>query len=134
MRARHALSILIIGVVGLFPLGARAAGGQQVKGAVFVPAGDVCAYPEALLESALRAGWIVGYGFNVNPATQGKPFSLEANHDFADLDITFFGAPGGWFSKRSLSKGEAGIVPSGATRALVCLVLGAPARFTYQAG
>jgi hypothetical protein len=134
MDARSLVAILLSGLITLSPAAAGASDGQIVKGTVYTPTGDTCAYPAAVLETGVRAGWIVAYNFEVEPATWGGSFTLQADHLPADLDITFFGATVTTFSRRSLTQGEAGIVPDGATKAIVCLAVGAPTRFTYQAG
>ena len=93
---------------------------------------------------------IVGYHFDVDPATIGKPFVLEptGGQGGVDLDITFytdFGtteqaadrthAPVNYSFEERGAGGESGIIPKGDwTKAIVCMHTGADATFTYTAG
>jgi hypothetical protein len=94
---------------------------------------------------------IVGYHFDVDPATIGKPFVLEVTGGQAnvDFDITFyteFGtpeqatdtayAPTNWSFEERGPGGEAGVIPKGVkwAKAIVCMHTGAGASFTYTAG
>ncbi|MDQ3981429.1 MAG: hypothetical protein M3271_01965 [Actinomycetota bacterium] len=94
---------------------------------------------------------IVGYHFDVEPATIGKPFVLEVTGGQAgvDLDITFyteFGtpedatntgyAPTNWSFEERGPGGESGVIPKGVEwkKAIVCMHTGAGASFTYTAG
>ncbi len=93
---------------------------------------------------------VVGYHFDVEPATIGKPFVLEVTggQGGVDLDITFyteFGtpeqatdpsyAPPNYSFEERAAGGESGIIPKGDwTKAIVCMHTGAGASFTYTAG
>jgi hypothetical protein len=94
---------------------------------------------------------VVGYSFDVDPATIGKPFVLEATggQGGVDLDITFyteFGtaeqatdtafAPTNYSFETRGAGGESGVIPKGVewTKAIVCMHTGAGATFTYTAG
>lgn len=96
---------------------------------------------------------IVGFEFDVDPATIGKPFVLEptGGQGDVDLDITFyteFGtteqaldrahAPANYSFEERGAGGESGIIPKTAglkwTKAIVCMHTGAGATFTYTAG
>ena len=92
---------------------------------------------------------IIGYHFDVDPATVGKKFKLEVTGGQADvdLDITFyteFGtieqatdtayAPPNYSYEERAAGGEAGKVPPGMKKAIVCMQNGAGASFTYTAG
>ncbi len=96
-----------------------------------------------------RVNGVVGYHFDVEPATIGKPFVLEVTggQGGVDLDITFyteFGtveqatdtayAPSNYGYETRAAGGEAGTVPEGMTKAIVCMHTGAGATFTYTAG
>lgn len=93
---------------------------------------------------------IVGYHFDVEPTTIGKPFILEVTggQGGVDLDITYYTEFGttdqatdtGYapynigFDTRAAG-GESGIIPEGDwTKALVCMHTGVGATFDYQAG
>ncbi len=92
---------------------------------------------------------VVGYSFDLDPATNKKPFVLEVTGGQAgvDLDITFyteFGsveqatdtayAPANYSYETRAAGGEAGTVPDGMKKAIVCMHTGAGATFTYTAG
>ncbi|MDQ3957263.1 MAG: hypothetical protein M3273_02955 [Actinomycetota bacterium] len=92
---------------------------------------------------------VVGYHFDLEPSTVGKPFSLEVTggSDDVDLDITFyteFGtlqqatdtsfAPANYSYEEREPGGEFGKVPAGMKRAIVCMHTGVNATFTYTAG
>jgi hypothetical protein len=93
---------------------------------------------------------VVGYHFDVDKATAGKPFVLEVTggQQNPDLDITFyteFGtveqATDSAYAPTNVSfedrgpGGEAGIVPKGGfEKAIVCMFDGYGASFKYTAG
>jgi hypothetical protein len=94
---------------------------------------------------------IVGFEFDVDPATIGKPFVLEVTggQGDVDLDITYyteFGtteqaldrthAPTNHSFEAREAGGESGVIPKGVewTKAIVCMHTGAEATFTYTAG
>lgn len=93
---------------------------------------------------------VVGYHFDVDQATAGKPFVLEVTggQQNPDLDITFyteFGtveqatdtayAPTNVGFEDRAPGGEAGIVPKGGfEKAIVCMFDGYGASFKYTAG
>ncbi|HEX2294826.1 MAG TPA: hypothetical protein VHN37_05905 [Actinomycetota bacterium] len=94
---------------------------------------------------------VVGFEFDVDPATIGKPFVLEVTggQGDVDLDITFyteFGtpeqatdtsyAPTNWSFEERGAGGEAGVIPKGVkwTKAIICMHTGAGASFKYTAG
>ncbi len=92
---------------------------------------------------------VVGYSFDLDPATEKKPFTLEVTGggDDVDLDITFyteFGtpeqatdpgyAPTNYTYESREPGGEAGTVPAGMKKAIVCMHTGMNATFTYTAG
>jgi hypothetical protein len=93
---------------------------------------------------------IVGFEFDVDPATIGKPFVLEVTggQGAVDMDITFYtefgtveqatdttyAPPNYGFEERGPG-GESGVIPKGDwTKAIVCMHTGADASFTYTAG
>ena len=101
---------------------------------------------------------VIGYHFDLDPATLGKPFVLEATggQGTVDLDIVFYyefgtiedvvgdplnaGAPVSTSFNTREPGGESGIVPKGEyTKAIVCMYggdmgAGAGATFEYTAG
>lgn len=92
---------------------------------------------------------VVGFHFDVDPATAKKPFKLEVTggQGAVDLDISFyteFGtveqatdtayAPANVAFEEREPGGEAGIVPEGMTKAIVCMYDGQASTFTYTAG
>ena len=92
---------------------------------------------------------VVGYHFDIDPATEKKPFVLEVTGgtEDVDLDITFyteFGtveqatdtayAPANFSYEERGPGGESGTVTEGMTKAIVCMHTGLNATFTYTAG
>ena len=90
---------------------------------------------------------VVGFSFDVDKRTVGKAFALSVGGE-QDLDITFYNefgtrdqladpgyAPGlaENFQERGAG-GEAGIIPVGTTKAIVCMFEGTQSTFTYKAG
>lgn len=138
MNGRRMIGILLASAITLLPAAATAGSAQTVRGTVLTPTGaapacQVLAYPAAILQTSVRAGWVIAYGFDVSPVTWGHGFTVKAARGLSDLDITFYGSATKTFAKRGF-KPESGIVPAGATDAYVCLAVGAPASFTYWAG
>ncbi len=86
---------------------------------------------------------VVGYDFDVDPATEGGKFKLVPSDDSADLDISFYqsmgdlqdpaGAPANMGFETREPGGESGIVPAGFPIAMVCMVSGQNVDFTYTA-
>ncbi len=92
---------------------------------------------------------LIGFHFDIDPATNKKPFTLEVTggQGDVDLDITFYtefgtveqatdtayAPPNQSFGTREPG-GEAGIVPPTMKKAIVCMWAGANATFTYTAG
>ena len=92
---------------------------------------------------------VVGYHFDLDPATINKPFKLEVTggQGAVDLDITFYSEFGTVeqatdtsyapynvsFGEREPG-GEKGIVPKETAKAIVCMFDGAGASFKYTAG
>ncbi|MDQ3916145.1 MAG: hypothetical protein M3323_12610 [Actinomycetota bacterium] len=111
----------------------------------------------AILSQGLVNGGI-GYHFDLDPATIGKPFVLEptGGQSHVDLDITFYykfgtpedvagdplnaGSPVNTSFNTREAGGESGIIPKGEyTKAIVCMYggdqgAGAAATFDYTAG
>ena len=95
----------------------------------------------------MQANGIVGYHFEIDPATWGKKFRLTNETAGADLDITFYTEFGtleqaadtafapttAQFQERN-EEGEFGKVPADMTLAIVCMKVGQNASFTYSAG
>ena len=90
---------------------------------------------------------IVGFHFDVDPATWGKKFRLTPDTAGVDLDITFYSefgtmeqaaepsfAPANLGFEARNDKGEAGKIPADMTKAIVCMKTGQDADFTYTGG
>ena len=90
---------------------------------------------------------VVGYSFDVDKRTVNKPFVLSVGGE-QDLDITFYNEFGTRdqladpayapalaqnFQERGAG-GEAGVIPEGTTKAIVCMFEGTQSTFTYKAG
>ena len=109
------------------------------------------------IASQEQAKGAIGYNFDIDPATAGKPFTLDvtAGQGDVDLDIYFYekfgtvddatGDPVNAGSPYTLSfntrepGGEYGIVPEGMTKIIVCMYggpeyTGVGAEFHYEAG
>lgn len=111
----------------------------------------------AVLTGEQAGSGVVGYYFNVDPKTVGKPFDLSVTSPVAaaDVDITFYqkfgttddvtgdplnaGSPATIDFATRAAGGEHGIVPKGYPKAIVCMYAGdqggsAAGTFTYNAG
>ena len=121
---------------------------QIVEGSIVVPqpggAVGPCVYrSQRILASGGGPNGIVGYTFEVDPKTVGKPFKLEVA-DGAGMDLQFYSelgdvvdpttAPGNYGYETPGPGGEKGTVPEGFPIVLVCMNEGANAAFTYTAG
>lgn len=89
------------------------------------------------LDSSIRRtlnGSLV-HEFDVSPETWRHGFELQVLDSAGDvnLDIAFW-SPAGVGYSTVRAGGEVGVVPSGATRGMVCLASGAAATFRYEAG
>ena len=101
---------------------------QVVEGSILVPQGG-------------GPNGIVGYTFDVDPKTEGRPFKLEVA-DGSGMDIQFYAdlgdvtdpttAPANMGYETAGPGGEEGTVPPGFPIAFVCLTDGANASFKYS--
>jgi hypothetical protein len=134
---------------------------QMVDGGVAMmlpfPADTSSCYAGVHRRAAIVAGdqanGAVGYHFDIDPATAGKPFKLDVTGGQGDvnLDITFYmafgttddvtgdpvnaGSPATVEFATNAPGGEKGTVPTGGfTKAIVCMTQGADATFHYMAG
>lgn len=138
---------------------------QQVSGSVALPApftDDTGCFAGLQRRVAIltqeQVNGVVGYHFDVDPSTIGKPFVLEATggQGDVDLDITFYyefgtvedvtgdpqnaGSPVNTSFASREPGGESGVIPKGDyTKAIVCVYggqqgAGAAATFDYVAG
>lgn len=128
--------------------GKKKAKPQVVEGSILVPQGGnaaaTCVYRA---QRTLMAGGgpneILGYTFDVDPKTVGKPFTLEVA-DGAGMDISFYSdlgdptdpttAPANMPYETTGPGGEKGTVPPGMPIAFVCMTEGLNGGFTYTAG
>lgn len=128
--------------------GKKAAAHQHVEGSITLPQGGNAAAPcvyrtHRLLVSTFGANGVAGYSFDVDPATVGKKFKLEAGSGVG-MDITFYSemgdatdptaAPTNYAYETPGPGGEAGTVPDGYPIAIVCMTEGANGTFSYAAG
>ncbi len=107
-------------------------------------AAATCVYrlQRALFSSGGPNG-VLGYTFEVDPRTEGKPFKLEGGSGVG-LDITFYAelgnpadpttAPANVSYEEPGPGGEAGTVPPGYPFAFVCMTEGMNGSFSYTAG
>ena len=138
---------------------------QQVSGSVALPApytDDTGCFAGLHRRMAIvtqeQVNGVVGYHFDVDPATIGKPFVLEVTggQGAVDMDILFYyefgtiddvvndpqgaGAPVSYGFQTREAGGESGVIPKGDyTKAIVCVYggaqgAGAAATFDYTAG
>lgn len=92
---------------------------------------------------------VIGYHFDVDPATWNKKFKLDVTggQGDVDLDITFYSefgtvdqatdtayAPYNLGYETRKPGGETGVVPKDMTKVIVCMWNGQNATFTYLAG
>ncbi|HYO60838.1 MAG TPA: hypothetical protein VEU29_02960 [Actinomycetota bacterium] len=150
MRGRAILSAVTVAALATAsPLGASPSRSQKVDGSIKVATphpmyGDGCLglgaqYQLATLEQPALSGY-VGYQFEVERGTWGEDFKLVAGEAGADFDLAFFRFvhPGfvteEYVFYATRSRAEKGVVPPGATKALVCLYDGSDAPFRYRAG
>ncbi|MFP5352994.1 MAG: hypothetical protein ACLGIB_10580 [Actinomycetota bacterium] len=119
---------------------------QVVEGSILVPQGGgpaaTCVYrAQRTLMIAGGPNEILGYTFDVDPKTAGRPFKLEVS-DGAGVDISFYmdlgdptdptTAPANQPYETTGPGGEEGVVPEGFPIAFVCLTDGANATFKYS--
>src|SRR5688500_9195495 len=145
---KKTIALLVAAIVAL-PLGqafaAKKAKVQKVEGTIAIPqpmpVDNVCIYrAQRTLYSALgaEANGQVGYTFDVDPKTVGKPFKLEVS-DGAGMDISFYAdlgdpsdpttAPANYPFETPGPGGEKGKVPAGFPIAFVCMTEGTNASF-----
>ena len=161
---RRTIVAAAVAALALSALPASAGGAHQhVQGSVTAPAKhpqDGSCYPglhrRATVLSNGQGNGTLGYSFDIDKKTANKPFTLSVDDGdgYIDLDIIFYtefgtteqaadtqyAPPTVGFEHRD-ADGEAGIVPKGMTKAIVCIYLdeaagspGTNAAFTYTAG
>ena len=164
MKMKKVISILAAGlVVAAMVPGAAVAGKakgarQDVEGhiALQAPPSDATSTPDGCysgvhrriaVASQMQVNGVVGFHFEVDPATWGKKFRLTPVTEGVDIDITFYDGFGSTeqatdtsyapftaaFQERN-EDGEFGKVPADMTLAIVCMKVGNNADFTYSAG
>lgn len=165
---RKLIGIATSGLVALSLLGAPASAGkakiQTVEGSIALRAPFANSeeqlkscyagvHRRLTLASQGNANGVVGWNFEVDRSTHGKPFKLEVSGGqmSPDMDITFYLTGLGSIDDHAASPpwgtpavavnvenrgpgGEKGIVPKGATDAIVCMFDGYGADFVYTAG
>lgn len=146
--AAAATAILIAAPVQSAVAGKKAAAHQHVEGTIALPQGGnaaaTCVYrAQRTLFANGGPNGVAGYTFEVDPATAGKKFKLEAG-DGVGLDISFYAemgdttdpatAPANYPYEAPGPGGEAGTVPAGYPIAFVCMTEGTNGSFTYTAG
>ena len=153
MKKLVAVSIAALLLGALVPATAGAAKKkskpQVVEGSILVPqttggAVGPCVYrTQRTLTIGGGPNGIVGYSFEVDPKTVGKPFKLEVA-DGAGMDISFYAdlgdptdpttAPANMGFETAGPGGEKGTVPAGFPIVFVCMNEGVNASFRYTAG
>jgi hypothetical protein len=129
--------------------GAAKSAPQKVEGSIALPQNGAAAGPciyrthRALMATAGQPNGVVGYTFDVDPKTVGKPFKLEVGSGIG-MDISFYAdlgdpsdpttAPANMGFETLGAGGEAGKVPADLPIAFVCMTDGANGTFTYTAG
>src|SRR3712207_3589189 len=128
--------------------GKKAAAHQHVEGTIAIPQGGnaaaTCVYrTQRVLLTAGGPNGVVGYTFDVDPATVGKKFKLEAGSGVG-MDISFYAemgdatdpatAPANYPYETPGPGGESGTVPAGYPIAFVCMTEGQNGSFSYAAG
>lgn len=146
--AAATIAILIAAPVHSASAGKKAAAHQHVEGSIQLPQGASPAAPcvyrtHRLMLQTFGANGFVGYTFDVDPATIGKKFKLEAGSGVG-MDISFYTemgdstdpstSPANYAFATPGPGGEAGTVPAGYPVAMVCMTEGVNGTFTYAAG
>lgn len=138
---RASAVIVIIALAAVVPTAGQAQPLQKRTGFVVVPlpykvgAVLVEACPGVVNATTMFAAQVaVQPEFAIDPVTWGRPFTLTPLAPASNLDISFLVGGGSISYAAKLAKGESGWVPSGASRAVVCLRTGLPTRFVYLAG
>ncbi len=128
-------------------LAGKKAAHQHVEGTIAVPQGGnaaaTCVYrTQRTWLSAGGPNGVLGFTFEVDPKTTGKPFKLEAS-DGVGMDISFYAeigdptstsAPSNYAYETPGPGGEKGAVPAGYPIAFVCMTEGVNGSFSYMAG
>jgi hypothetical protein len=139
------------------PSGSGGSGAQEVKGEIAqpnpFPQDPNSCYAGKHRRAAIATGGanqgVDGYHFDLVEGTQGTNFILtvDSGEQDPDLDITFYtelgtqqqaadpqhAPPNQTYEKRGPG-GESGVVPEGMKVAIVCMLTGFNATFTYTAG
>ena len=165
---RKLIGVAASGLMAMSLLGAPASAGkakiQTVEGSIALRAPFVSqeeqlktcyagVHRRLTLATQGNANGVVGWNFEVDPSTYGKPFKLEVSGGqmSPDMDITFYMTGLGSIDDHAASPpwgtpavainfedrapgGEQGIVPKDATDAIVCMFEGYGADFVYTAG
>jgi hypothetical protein len=155
MRKVFVTAAVTMVAAALIPAGAKAAGKKQVvEGSIAIAtSGDAveagtCNFGAQrrprLFTQMLFPNGVLGYDFDLDPKTVGKKFKLTTTTAGADLDLSFYadmgdptdpaGAPANFPFETRKEGGEAGKVPPGFTKVIVCMNAGSNAAFKYVAG
>ena len=144
-----ALAVMVLGSAFVAPASAgkkKKPKPQVVEGSILVPqyGGPVgpCVYrTQRTLATGGGPNGIVGYTFDVDPKTAGRPFKLEVP-DGVGMDISFYSelgdptdptvAPANMGFETAGPGGEEGTVPAGFPIAFVCMTDGSNATFKYS--
>ena len=145
---------LVPGTASAAKKGAR----QEVEGNILMqaPPSDATSNPNGCysgvhrriaVASQMQINGVVGFHFEIDPATWGKKFRLTPVTEGVDLDITFYDsfgtteqaaepsyAPANLGFEERNTEGEAGKVPANMTIAIVCMKAGQNADLLYEAG
>lgn len=154
------LGLMVVGAVSGSALAGKKKKGvrQDVEGNILMqaPPSDATDNPNGCY-SGVHRRWaivtqeqvngIVGFHFDVDPATWGKKFRLTPVTSGADIDITFYSefgtveqatdtgfAPLNQSFEERNTDGEFGVVPKDMGKVIVCMKAGQNADFTYSAG
>jgi hypothetical protein len=136
-------SALLLGGVVPFADAAKKAK-QVVEGSIVVPQNGAAAGPcvyrtqRSIMATTGEPNGVVGYTFDVDPATVGKKFKLTASSG-AGFDISFYmdlgdpsdptAAPTNQGYETAGPGGERGVVPEGLPIAFVCMTDGGRSRY-----
>ena len=159
---RKLASLVLTGLVLAALPGAAVAGKkaphQHVQGniALQAPPSDATDNPDGCYSGVHRrmavlsqgqVNGVVGFHFDIDPATWNKKFRLTPDTAGVDIDITFYSefgtleqaadtafAPANFGFEKRDDKGEAGKIPADMTKAIVCMKTGQDADFTYTGG
>jgi hypothetical protein len=150
------IALAVTGLLAVAPASALAAKKgvrQEMQGEITAPtpypADGTCFSRLARTTNLASSGAVngpVGFTFDIDPRTAGKKFQLHVTggSDDVDMDLVYYASLGSLDDPNTApafqayetreTGGEAGVVPPGMTKAVVCMAAGSQGAFHYMAG